>query len=273
MIVEVALLPGSVLNVERKVAIVTDALRASATVLALFEAGADSVVIAGDPAEAFSITGPQRERYVICGETGGHPPAGFDYDNSPAQIATLELTGRQAVLSTSNGTRALRSVAGARLALVGCGRNGPAVARAGLEAAERTASDLLVVCAGDEQGTLFSLEDAFFAGYLVDLVSRQRSFTWPVDEGDARRGDPSCWVLDESAVAARRLYQSYLANDRLDQPPTASVRAMFREARNGQTLPRIGYEADLEYCAQVNCSGVVPRLCIVDGRFVLLARG
>src|SRR6266516_1747278 len=41
VIVDVAVLPGVVLEVERKVAIVVDALRASSTVTAMFDAGAE----------------------------------------------------------------------------------------------------------------------------------------------------------------------------------------------------------------------------------------
>ena len=274
VIVDVAVLPGVVLEVERKVAIVVDALRASSTVTAMFDAGAGAVIVAADPADAFSIVGDERERYLICGESGGLPPAGFDYGNSPRQIAELDLAGREVVLSTSNGTRALRAVAEARLALVGCGRNVSAVSSFALGQAERTASDLTLVCAGDERGTLFSLEDLFFAGYLVERIARLRDFSWPVDESDPRSGDPSCWVLDESAVAARRLYRSYLPPGPVDsQPSPETVLAVFREARNGHSLPRIGYGPDLEYCAQVDCSAALPRLSRHDGRLVLTAAG
>src|SRR6478736_53350 len=110
VIVDVAVLPSAVLEVERKVAIVVDALRASSTIIAMFEAGDGAVVVAADPDDAFAIVGEERERYLICGESGGLPPAGFDYGNSPRQIAALDLAGRMIVLSTSNGTRALRAV-------------------------------------------------------------------------------------------------------------------------------------------------------------------
>ena len=79
MIVDVAALPGSVLDIERKVAIVVDALRASCTVITMFEAGARAVIVAADPVDAFRIAADDRERYIICGESGGVPPAGFDY--------------------------------------------------------------------------------------------------------------------------------------------------------------------------------------------------
>src|SRR5439155_13740373 len=79
MIVDVATLPSAAVTVERKVAIVVDALRASATLTAMFDAGASSVIVAADPDEAFTIVGDERKRYLICGESGGVPPAGFDY--------------------------------------------------------------------------------------------------------------------------------------------------------------------------------------------------
>jgi 2-phosphosulfolactate phosphatase len=274
MIVDVAPLPGGVVGIEQKIAIVVDVLRASSTVTAMLEAGAAGVIVAADPAEAFGIVGDERERYLICGESGGLPPAGFDYGNSPLQLSAADLVGREVVLSTSNGTRALHAVSAARQVLVGGGRNAQAVATYALIEAERKASDLTVVCAGDDRGTLLSLEDLFFAGYMVDLIARQRNFCWPVDESNPRAGDPTCWVLDESAVAVRRLYHSYLPPDSREEHPSPDVvRAVFRDARNGHTLPRIGYGADLEYCAQVYCSTVVPRLRRRNGLFVLIAEG
>jgi 2-phosphosulfolactate phosphatase len=271
LIVDVASLPGNVLEVERKVAIVVDALRASATIATMLDAGAESIVVAANPADALSIASEDRQRYLVCGEQGGVPPPGFDYGNSPRQLAALDLTGRRLVLSTSNGTRALRGVGNARLALVGTGRNGAAVARFALEAAERNACDLTIVCAGDEFGTLFSLEDLFFAGFLVELLASLRGFRWPVDESDPRPGDPGSWTLDESSIAARRLYRSYLSpGEDWTSPTPESVLSMFREARNGHTLPRLGYEADLEYCAEVNRSSTIPRLIYERGHLVLV---
>ena len=270
MIVEVAPLPVMVHGVERKIAIVVDALRASATAITMFEAGAGAVVLAENPDRALALAADERERYLICGESGGIRPPGFDHGNSPSELAAVDLRGHTVLFSTSNGTRALGAVADARLALVGTGRNGPACARMALEAAEQCASDVVIVCAGDERGTQFSLEDFYFAGYLVDLLAGLRPFVWPVDEANPRSGDPRAWVLDESALAARRLFRSYLEDvDAARAPTGGEVLAAFGEARNGHSLLRIGYAADLAYCAEVDCSRVVPRLSRRDDRLVL----
>lgn len=271
MIVDVAVLPSTVYDIERKIAIVVDALRASSSIIAMFESGAEAVIVAGSAREALDLAASERERYLVCGEVGGVPPAGFDYGNSPRQLSGVDLSGRMVVLSTSNGTRALHAVAAARQVLIGTGRNGPAVAEAALTAAERSRSDLTIVCAGDDGGRLVSLEDCFFAGYLVDVLARRRPFSWPVDEANPRPGDPACWVLDESAVIARRLFRSYLRGGADGVPAPADVLAMFGEARNGATLPRLGYAQDLEFCAEIDRTTVVPRLVNRAGQLMLVA--
>jgi 2-phosphosulfolactate phosphatase len=270
VIVEVAPLPSVLLDVSSKVAIIVDALRASSTIVAMFEAGAHEVGVAANKDEALALAGGARERYLLCGEVGGVKPAEFDHGNSPSEIGALQLAGQDVILSTSNGTRALRAVAEAPLALVGTGRNASAVAGYALAAAERASADLVVVCAGDDLGTVFSLEDFFFAGLLVDRLAGLRCFRWPVDESAPRRGDPSCWVLDESALAARRLYRSYLPGDADQAPSDTAAMAMFAEARNGHSLPRIGYGLDLPYCAAIDRSEVVPCLVQRADRFLLV---
>ena len=271
LIVEVAALPCAAREVERKVVVVVDALRASATLTALFDRGAESVLVAAGPAEALAAAGPDRAGYLVCGEVGGIRPPDFDHGNSPTEISSLDLAGLQVVLSTSNGTSALRSVAGARLVLVGTGRNGPAVAEFGLAACEQLGADLVVVCAGDDGGIHFSLEDFFFAGYLVELIADRRAFSWPVDEADPGQGDPTRWTLDESAVAARRLYRSYLGPGADPaSPPLDDVRAALRDARNGHSLPRLGYGDDLDYCAHTACSASLPLLRVREGRLLLV---
>ena len=282
MIVDVALLPSLALELEKKVAVVVDGLRASTTLITMFEQGAPSVIVADGPQDVFRLTADQRDRFWLCGEVGGRPEEGYDFGNSPSQISRHDLAGRAVVFSTSNGTRALMAVADAAAVLVGAGRNARAVAVKALNAAERLTVDITLVCAGDEQGTLFSLEDAFFAGCIVEQLAGLRPFGWPVDESEPGAGDPSTWILDESAVLVRRLVRSYLSAGSQDMvnprtvglmPNAADVMKMFQDARNGQSLPRIGYVDDLAYCAALDQSEVVPLLSRRDGRFVLTVQG
>jgi len=104
---------------------------------------------------------------------GGLPPEGFDYGNSPTEFARLDLTGCQLVIATSNGTRALHAVAGAPAAYAGCLLNRSAVCEAAVDAAFQWVAGLCVVCAGNDYGRAFSLDDAG-TNEIDDAFSLQR---------------------------------------------------------------------------------------------------
>ncbi|MCC7106435.1 MAG: 2-phosphosulfolactate phosphatase [Chloroflexi bacterium] len=275
MIVEVAFLPAVLREVHRKVVIVVDALRASSTILTLFQRGAPRVMLAADRDAAFALAATVQPRPWLCGESGGLPIAGFDFGNSPSRLSSAALLGRLVVLCTSNGTAALAALGAAPAVFVGTGRNCSSVARRALVVAEERGLDVAVLCAGDERGSLFSLEDAFFAGLVVERIARLRAASWPVDEARPRGGDPSVCVLDESAVAARRLVASFVSGSTpgYGWPDQEDVRAMFLEARNGHTLPRLGYAEDLALCARIDDVALVPRLDRADGQLVLRVDG
>ena len=90
--------------------LVIDVLRATTTIATLFARGlADLLVF--DSIEA-ARKRARAEGRILLGEVGGLPPKDFDYGNSPAEAATLELKGQGAALFTTNGTRALCASAG-----------------------------------------------------------------------------------------------------------------------------------------------------------------
>src|SRR5215210_408161 len=138
MQVTVALTPRIVPAVDRSVCIMLDVLRASSTMLAMFEASATALYLAGTPEEASRMAARDRAAHWVCGERDGLRPEGFDFGNSPCELAEARLEGRRVVYVTSNGTNALRAVATAPLVLVGTPRNEVAVTRLALrEARER----------------------------------------------------------------------------------------------------------------------------------------
>jgi 2-phosphosulfolactate phosphatase len=232
--------------------VVFDVLRASSTLVTLLDRGAAPVYIAEtvDAARLLAARLPQRP--LLCGEIGGLPPADFEYGNSPTELARVSLDGRAVVLATSNGTRALAALAAAPIVLVGCFLNACAVAAYARSAAAADGLNLALVCAGDESGTQFSLEDALAAGYVVERLRASA-----MSAGAALD-------LDDGAVAAWRLYRSYAASE-----PAAAAAQGFVEAFHGRELARLGFDADLAYCAAVDSSAMVPRLSR-DGETLLL---
>ena len=244
MLLDVAFLPADVRHPERRVCIVIDALRASSTIATLFARGVAGVVVAGTVDEARALHA-RLPGALLCGESGGLPPPGFDHGNSPAEFERLELSGRTVVLATSNGTRALALLAGARAVYVGSLLNLSACTHAALETAE-TSDGIAVVCAGNELGRSFSLEDTVVAGAFVERIS-----------GIAGSGDGA--QLSDAATAALRLWRSYA-----DEP-----RAAFHDAVHGRALVRLGLGPDLDACAQVDRYEVAPRLHVENERLIL----
>jgi 2-phosphosulfolactate phosphatase len=268
VIVSVAMSGRSVKRADRSICIVLDVLRASSTMLAMFEAGATELVLAESPEAALAATNDARDDYWVCGERHGIKVEGFDFGNSPLEFSGAVLADRTVIYVTSNGTSALRSVAKAPLVLVGSPRNEVAVVRMAIREARARRCDLLLVCAGDDGGFGVSLEDAFVAGMLVDrLVKLSPQFVTPEDEP----ASPEALALDDSAILAHRLFRSYLRGSNGAATPDL-IQQMFAEARSGRDLPTKGYGADLDYCAEIDVTTVVPRLEARTGALVVVAQ-
>jgi 2-phosphosulfolactate phosphatase len=209
-------------------AIVLDVVRASTTIVTALAGGARAVVPVSTPEEARALgrredAGP----LLVGGERGGAPPPGFDCGNSPAEYTPDRVRGRTVVFTTTNGTRALLALSGARQIAVGGFVNATAVARW----ATAEPGDILLVCSG-ERGR-FCLEDAVCAGLLVSRLA---------GEGSQH--------LTDAARATRALWDHY-RND---------LAAMLADATWAQALVSQGRGADLPLCVAIDVHDVVPVL-------------
>jgi 2-phosphosulfolactate phosphatase len=269
VIVSVAMNARGVRSVEGRVCIMLDVLRASSTMLAMFEAGARELRLAETPEDALAIAEGRRDEFWVCGERAAKKVEGFDFGNSPVEVDDANLAGREVVYVTSNGTNALRAVADAPLVLVGSPRNEVAVVRQAIREARANNWGILILCAGDADGYGVSLEDAFVAGMLVErLVKLNPRRVSPEQTAD----DPAALALSDSAIMVHRLFRSYLGA--LQTHATSeTVMSMFAESRSGRDLPSKGYGADLEYCAEIDVTTVVPRLELRAGRLVVVPQG
>jgi 2-phosphosulfolactate phosphatase len=269
VIVSVAMNARGVRSVERRVCIVLDVLRASSTMLAMFAAGARALHLAESPEAALAIAGDQRSRFWVCGERHGLKVEGFDYGNSPAEVADADLADRDIVYVTSNGTNALRAVADAPVALIGSPRNEVAVVRLAIREAVERGCSILIVCAGDLGGYGISLEDAFVAGMLVERLVKLSTRRVVPEEAT---GQPDALALDDSAIVVHRLFRSYLGPGN-GHATTETLKAVFAEARSGRDLPTKGFLADLEYCSEIDVTTVVPRLEQRGDALTVVAQG
>jgi 2-phosphosulfolactate phosphatase len=229
----VFLTPGEVTSgdVLGRVVAVIDVLRASTTIATALANGARSIV----PVESTDVAimrskNFERSQVVLAGEIKMQPIPGFDIGNSPREFSSEAVSDRTILLTTTNGTKALLNLMGARDVVVGAYVNLTAAATM-LKTAARADTDISIVCAGDEGH--FSLEDAACAGRYVRSIS-QRS--------------RSSVILNDAACACELIDRRYGDN----------IEKIFRESVHGQALADAGFGEDLVACAQVDSHPVVP---------------
>ena len=226
MKLQIFMTPADVLTVKpaaSDIYIVIDLIRATTAITTIFDQGAASVFAAEsvEQARTAAHTIPGR---LLCGERNALPLPGFDYGNSPAQFAHTDLTNRELILTTTNGTRAFFSCPEHSIRLAGCFYNAHAVTSYAIEQAHKKESNINIVCAG-EAGS-FALDDTVCAGYLADQIRR----LYPAIE------------YHESVTAASGLHQLY------PPPQLADL------CHSAQQVIQAGLREDIDYCMRKNVS-------------------
>ena len=228
-LVRVELLPGTLKPDPRGVCAVVDVIRATTTLVAMAEAGAPQVWIAGAVAAAREAAKQLGPNTLLCGERGGLPPAGFDHGNSPREFERIDLADRRAVLSTTNGAYAIERWRDSRRTFIAALRNADAVAERLLQ--NRDAASITIACAG-RSGAL-ALDDVYTAGVIVQRLLQK---------------SPDL-ELDESAVTALHVAGAY-----------SSAEAALAASRSARLLEPVGLWDDVTWCAQVDESRTVPEV-------------
>ena len=225
--INVAMLPSEAALSQAECAVVIDTLRATTTITALFDAGARNVTAMND-IETARLRAAQGGG-VLAGEVGGLPPEGFDLGNSPVEARGAKVHGRDVVLFTSNGTKALcAAVAGVTVA--GALTNASAVA----EFAARY-ENVAIICAGNHGGLRFGMEDFAVAGALVALLSAS--------------GD---WQLNDAANVS--LQSANAGSGGWAQ----QVAQMIRRSEHAAATMALGLDGDIDYACQADSSSALP---------------
>jgi 2-phosphosulfolactate phosphatase len=265
MHIEVACLPRDATRLPERVALVIDVIRATTTIVTMFERGARAVKLTSEMVSARGAIG-QHTATLLIGEVGGVHPPDFAYGDSPVALIDVDLRQHDVIFSTSNGTNALVAAAEASAVIAACMRNGPAAVATALERARAAQADISIICAGRAGSTQQGLDDLICAGYLVQQLITQTGgmiASWQPDADFAAslphsESEPSSVELDDSALIALKLYQSVVENPL--QPKSSEIEAAFQEAGSAQGLSRLGFAEDVIFCAQIDVSEVVPQL-------------
>ncbi|MFQ5380680.1 MAG: 2-phosphosulfolactate phosphatase [Dehalococcoidia bacterium] len=220
-LVDVALTPGAIRA--GSTFIVVDLLRATTTIAVLFSQGLGRLTVTETIEEARALA-RDRPSALLMGEEAGLPPAGFGLGNSPLEAAEISFEGGEAVMATTNGSRAICAAAARGPTLTGALANRNAVC-----AAVAPAPEITIVCSGNEAGAVMALEDVCAAGALVATL---------------RSTDPTLDFTDGALLAEAVWHRS--------GPALAATSAHARHLRS------LGFAADIEYAIQPDTAPVTP---------------
>jgi len=160
----------------RGVAVIIDVFRASTLQCQAFGQGAARILPVADEAVArrFKATNPD---WLLVGERHARKLPGFDYGNSPSDIAALDLTGRTLIQTTHAGTQGLAAAQDAVVVLSAALVNASATARRIRALAPQSVTLVRMGSAAVER----SLEDDICAEWLACLLRGT-----PYDTGSIR---------------------------------------------------------------------------------------
>ena len=217
-------------DVQGRVVAMIDVLRASTTIAVALANGAKTIIpLEGSEDVVTRSKQFERGSVLLAGERRMRKMEGFDLGNSPIEHTREAVEGKTVLLTTTNGTKALLAVQGARDVVVASYVNLTAVC-AMLRAALRGGADIAIVCAGQDRQ--FALEDAACAGRYVHQVSKRLA---SIDVNDA-------------GFAASLIDRKYGDN----------LMRLFNTAAHGRALAAAGFGEDLTACAAVDSYPVIP---------------
>lgn len=216
-------------DTQGRLVIIVDVLRASTTVATALGNGAKTVIPLEGPDEVISRSKEfARSQTLLAGEQKMHPISGFDLGNSPQAFTPEVVEGKTILITTTNGTRALLGVQGARDIVIASYVNFTAVL-AMMKVAASSNTDIAIICAGEEGS--FTLEDAACAGRYVRAIPKRAAL-----------------AVNDAAAASVLIEKKYGDN----------IAKVFKESTHGQALQSAGFGDDLAAAAEVDSYPVVP---------------
>lgn len=214
---------------KKNVAVVIDVLLATSTIVTSLYYGAKEVIPTLNRNEALAKTESlEKGSFHLIGEYKGKKIDGF---TEPLPLEMKKKIKNEAViLSTTNGTVAIRNAATAKKVYISSLLNGHAVAK---EIAKKHKKDMITVVCSGSRGT-FCLEDFYGAGYLINELVK----------------DSPNWQLTDPAKAALIFYE---------QKSTRSI-DILESSSVGQMLIKSGLKDELEFSSRQGILSIAPYL-------------
>jgi 2-phosphosulfolactate phosphatase len=211
------------------IAIVVDALRCSSTIITAIANDVREIIPVETTGEAFELRSNDSNT-ILVGERKGKKINGFDLDNSPLEFINNEFRRKRIVITTTNGTSAIKQVEKCPMVLIGAFMNSNEVTKKSLILAKKYKSGITILLAGRHYN--FFLEDFLCAGLLS-------SNFMSVDAN-----------LNDHALASMLSWKRAECN----------IREIVKNSQHGRDLIEIGLERDVDFCLNIDAYPIVPYL-------------
>lgn len=224
--IEVCLTPAllNLYAIEHSIVVVIDILRATSSITYGIENGAAAIIPVMNVQDCLNYADMG---CLLAAERNGEVVKGYDFGNSPFSYTADKVAGKTIVLTTTNGTKAMRMAQErAHQVIVGSFLNLTSVSNY----LKKENKDVLLLCAGWKDN--FNLEDTLFAGAVVEQL--QNDFA----------------VADDSSVAALDMYQ--LAK--------GDLRAYLKKSSHSHRLIKLNIEEDVQFCLKTDVCKTIPVL-------------
>ena len=216
-------------ELKNTVVIVVDMLRATSTIVTAIENGCNRIYPVTDVEEAMSVFSKinKDENVLLGGENGSKKISGFHLSNSPLEYTKEKIAGKDIILTTTNGTRAINwAAASAHAVLIGSLLNASAV----MKKAVSYKKNITMLCAGT--GGRYSLDDIIACGCMLSSL----------DNIDSKYDlcDLSYSCINEYIISKN------------------NIAGALEKSFHYKKLKRLGFSKDLEYCCKVDTHDIAP---------------
>jgi len=228
--IEVILSPSlsPLYEMDGKICVVIDVLRATTTLCAALDNGASSVIPVRDVERALEL---QKEGLLVGGERNGIKIPEFDFGNSPKEYLPERVANKHIVLTTTNGTRAIDLSEQAQVVIAGSFVNITQV----VDYLERSDRPVVLFCAGWKNKV--NLEDSLFAAEVISRLSNTHQ------------------EIEDAGILLSQ-WRTNLVGKKAE---------ILDKASHVQRFRKLGV-TDLEYCVSEDIHPVLPVL--IDGKMV-----
>jgi len=216
-------------DLHNKTVLVIDVFRATTSIIAALYNGAREVIPVAGIEEAITLSkNYDKKSFLLGGERNTLKIEGFDLSNSPSDYSRNVVEGRTLILTTTNGTEAIRKAHEAKDVIIAGFVNVLAVVSYLKKKDEK--SNIAFVCAGTDGK--FSLEDAMAVGAILFSLKNEISNI----------------SIDDLGLVCLYMFQIFKDN----------LKEALRDTKHFNRLISANLSGDIEDCLEINSFPIIP---------------